>query len=152
VTHFSRDNPPAARIGQRSVIVPLLAPRPAWLVFDSPDPAIEGPFDVVAIAYQQTWLEAEASVDDRGAEQTRRFYASAEVEAYHGAELEREISALQLSFIILPADAGDWETLAIEQKYVFFGEEAARAALEERRKHPIPVEGPIRDATRGPEA
>ena len=135
MSEFSSDNPPRARIGQRTVIVPLPAPRPAWFVWESSATEPDGPYEVVGIAYLQTWTEADARVREPGSETAsgRPFEAVAEVASYDGAELDSPVVGIVIRFVVLPDNPGEWDSLVIEPRFVYFSKQAAREALEKRR-------------------
>jgi len=133
---FREKNRRPGRLGRRTVIVPLQAARAAWLVFDGDgeDTAPLGPIDVFAIAYDQSSTGDESAVVGLSAVYQLPPSANRDSDAMAHETDSATGEEPRLWFVLLPADCGEWESLFVEQKHVFFAEEDARSALEERRQ------------------
>jgi len=139
---FTADEPPHARMGHRTVIVPLPQAREAWLLFENDttlDPELSG-IPAVAIVYRQQWLESEASIEGRLWKATKSGNTAWEWNAYQAVDprmekwdAEDEHDYLEVGFLVLPANPNYLDNeLIIRSRYVYFSQEAAEAVVRAR--------------------
>jgi hypothetical protein len=93
-----------------------------------------GPLTVIALAYQQGWLDADANLRFAPPEKAHdegQWWASPSTDATAG-NLREWDGHIEIWFVVVGADSGEWESLTAHQSEIFFSYEAANAALSKR--------------------